>query len=287
MDTDALISFLTHAEWLVWLIVFAAAVYARLWRNFAAVVCFLGVKLLVAVAYPVFLLYPHSGLPGARWAYTSYFIFFWCSYGAATVAVFFSIEQIIRRVLSPLSGLSRLGVLIFRFTGGLTLFIALTAHLSEMRSLPFNSWLRALFISFGLCMCVLEVALMGLLMGTAHRLGLNFRTRIFGLSLGLCALGLMDFLNLSMASSAWAGGGLTNELLLFATLFTWVAYFVLPDQKRGTMLLPGSSTLLRWNEVVSQLGPDGQSLPKGPNSFMSEVEELVDSIMLRNKGTQH
>ncbi len=289
MDAQAILSLLTSAELTLWLLCFAAAIFARLYKGFAAIVCFLGVKLLVAATYSFISFHYLPGTPAFFRAYGLFFDGYWVMYLLSTVAVFFSIEQIISRVLSPLPGLSRLAVIIFRFTGILTFFIAITAHLPEIRSLQFATWVNSFFISVALCMCVFEVSLMSMLIAAAPRLGLSFRTRILGLSLGLCLLGIMDFFSLteSLADSgggggAWAGLGMASEALMLVTLLMWIAYLVLPEQKRGPLRLKRSSTLMRWNDIVNQLGIGPQPVLEASPSFMSDVESVVERIMLRN-----
>ena len=245
----------------------------------------MAIKLAAAASYTFISIYYPPGTAGAAQAYTLQFDLYWGTYLLATVAIFFSIEQIMKKVLTPLPGLSKLGVIVFRFTGILTLFIALTAHLSEWGSVPFYTWMQALCLSFGLCICVFEVSLMTLLIATARRLGLSFRTRIFGLSLGFCVLGIMDFVSLAssgQSTQAWAPLASISEVVVDCTLLMWCVYCILPEQKRGTLSLDRSSTLMRWNEIVSQLGIGPQPVADSIPSFMSDVESVVTRIMERN-----
>ena len=39
---------------------------------------------------------------------------------------------------------------------------------------------------------------------------------------------------------------------------------------------------MRWNEIVNQLGSSVSGVPVPAASFMSEVETLVERIMIRN-----
>ena len=277
---------LVSAELTLWLLAFASAIYAKLYRNYVAVVCFLGIKLGIAATYSFFASHYPAGSAGSVEAYRIYYDIYWVAYLLATIAAFFSIKEIIRTVLSPLPGVSRLAVLIFHFTGLLTFFIAGTAHLPELKHLSFFVWINALFISIALCMCVFEVSLMSMLISAAPRLGLSFRTRLMGLSLGLCFLGIMDFLSLTAwvaGGGAWGGLSRISEIVVDGTLVMWILYFLLPDQKRGPTKLSGSSTLMRWNEIVSQLGLGPQPMTDMAPSFMSDVESLVDGIMMRNR----
>ena len=145
MDADSILSLLTSAELTLWLLAFATAIYANLHKNSVAVVSFLGIKLVVAATYSYVTMHYPPGTHGSGRAYAYYFDIFWLSYLLATIAVFFSIEEIMRKVLSPLPGVTRLAVLIFRFIGILTFFIATTAHIPELKSLPFVIWDQCVF----------------------------------------------------------------------------------------------------------------------------------------------
>ena len=65
------------------------------------------------------------------------------------------------------------------------------------------------------------------------------------------------------------------------TLLMWITYFVLPDQKRGELQLNRSSTLMRWNDIVNQLGIGPQPASELATSFMTDVERVVELVMLR------
>ncbi len=286
MTIKAIITLLGNAEFLIWLAAVVTAWRAKLHRTYPAAICFITIKLLIAGAYSILILHYPKGASGAGYAYKLFFDAYWLAYLLATLAIFFSIEQIIRRVLSPLPGLSKLGVLVYRFTGALTMFIALTAHLLQMHSMSFYLWLQAVYTSFAMCMCVFEITLMSLLIATATRLGLSFRTRIFGLSLGICLLGLADLVSLASqgaGASRWAGLDAFSEPVTLIALLMWCCYFVLPEQRRGAMMLNRSSTLMRWNEIVSQLGIGPQPAVDATPSFMSDVEGVVTRIMERNR----
>jgi hypothetical protein len=286
VDATSTLSLLTNAELTLSLLCFVAALYAKLHKHFAAVTVFLFIKLATAAAYSFMSIHFPPGTSGSARAYGHYYEAYWVMYVLATVAVFLSIEQIMRKVLSPLPGAARLAVIIFRFTGVLTAFIALTAHLPELRYVNLGTWINSFFISIALCMCVFEVSLMSMLIAAAPRLGLSFRTRILGLSLGLCLFGIMDFVSLTawMAGSQgqWGGLSVISEVVVDATLAMWIVYFLLPDQKRGALRLNSSSTLMRWNDIVNQLGIGPQPAVELAPSFMTDVESVVERIMMRN-----
>jgi hypothetical protein len=284
VDPSTALTILTNAELVLWLAVLVAAVRARLHESYPAILYFVVIKLLSCGGYFAFTAFYANSGPRA---YAIWFDFYWLTFFMATLAVFFSIEQIIRHVLAPLEGLAKLAVIVFRFTGILTFFIAVTAHLPESRSVSFDVLLAAFFYSLALCLALFEVSLISLLVISAHRLGLSFRTRVFGLSIGFCLLGLMDFLSVATAhvNQRWMGLGPTSEVVTILALAMWTTYLLLPDQRRGPLLLKRESSLLRWDQVVKQLGLGPQPASDQIPSFMTDVEAVVERIMLRRKAS--
>jgi hypothetical protein len=220
-----------------------------------------------------------------RLVYDIYFYSWWPLYILSTLAAFFSIQQIIRSALAPLPGLSSLGVLFFRWAGFLSVVIAITAHLADLQELGVTRWVTRLLVSFALCMCLFEVSLLSLLALTSRLLGLTFRSRVFGVSLGLALLGIIQFFNLAFTSegkNVVSGVSIGCELVTVATLMMLIFYILRPEPQRGMLAAEKASTLMRWNEIVREMGV-GPPLPveRVPN-FMEEVETLVERIMRNN-----
>jgi hypothetical protein len=289
VDSSSALTTLTNAEFVFWLAVLGAALRSRLRESLPPIFYFIIIKLVTTSAYTVFTTYyVASGLGGSH-TYTVWFVFYWISFFASTLAAFFSIEQIMARALSPLPGLAKLAVIVFRYTGVLTFFIAVTAHLPEARTVSWDALINALFYSLFLCMALFEITLVSLLAIFAHRLGLSPKTRLFGFSTGFCMLGMLDFLSVATADvgQKWMGLGLSSEIATDACLVMWVAYLLMPEQKRGALMFQRESSLLRWDQVVKQLGlgpqPVGEQIP----SFMTDVEAVVERIMLRRQGSSY
>jgi hypothetical protein len=88
-------------------------------------------------------------------------------------------------------------------------------------------------------------------------MGLSYRSRIFGVSLGL---GMMA--TASLVQSAWIGhvkwmrGSMTtiNDAVCCLALAVWAVYFALPEPKRRIITLPTTSPFLRWNQISEVLG---------------------------------
>jgi hypothetical protein len=221
----------------------------------------------------------------SRVLYNVYYYAWWSIYICIALTAFYSIQQIIRSALAPLPGLSSLGVLFFRWAGLLSIVIAITAHLADVQGLDLQHWLTKLLVSFALCMCLFEVSLLSLLALTARLLGLSFRSRVFGVSLGLALLGITEFFNVALTSSRGGFASVIStgcEITTILTLLMMIFYIVRPEPQRGRLAAEKASTLMRWNEIVREMGV-GPPLPVEhvPN-FMEDVESLVERILRAN-----
>jgi hypothetical protein len=87
----------------------------------------------------------------------------------------------------------------------------------------------------------------------------SFRSRIFGISLGLGFLATINLVNsafISHNSTMYSLFSVVNGLAVGLTLLTWSAYFAFPEPKRRIIVLPTTSPFLRWNQISMALGDD-------------------------------
>jgi hypothetical protein len=88
-------------------------------------------------------------------------------------------------------------------------------------------------------------------------MGLNYGSRIFGVSLGLGIMATND-----LVQSAWlvfnpkshTTYNLISGVVICLVLAIWTAYFALPEPKRRMIVLPTTSPFLRWNQISQVLG---------------------------------
>jgi hypothetical protein len=89
-------------------------------------------------------------------------------------------------------------------------------------------------------------------------MGLSYRSRIFGVSLGLGVMATTD-----MIQGAWITDTASTMFSVFSvvsgaatclTLLTWTVYFAVPEPKRRLITLPTTSPFLRWNQISEILG---------------------------------
>lgn len=193
---------------------------------------------------------PHLG-------YKIYFYTFWLSFAADSLLSLYVIVNVFRLAMAPLKGLVNLGMMVFRWAAGISVALALAIGIGSHTT--GNKFLVTVASQLQQISSVLTLCLLLFVCFAIKPLGLSFRSRIFGVSLGL---GISATLNL--VSSAWLVR--SQSLYSLATvvsgsagafcLLTWSLYFLLPEPKRRIIVLPTTSPFLRWNQISEVLGDE-------------------------------
>jgi hypothetical protein len=159
--------------------------------------------------------------------------------------------------MAPLKGLQTLGMLVFRWVAAISVAVAIgvavTPHLTGIK------FMVAMITQLQQTSSILTLCLLLFVCFAIRPMGLSFRSRIFGVSLGLGFLATT-----SLVSSAWLARygnmystiSLVNGLAVGLTLLMWSAYFAFPEPKRRIIVLPTTSPFLRWNQISLALGDD-------------------------------
>jgi len=142
------------------------------------------------------------------------------------------------------------------------------------------------------CESIFLLGLLLFLMLSAGKLGLSYRSRVFGVSFGFGVMAASDL----VVSSAFMHFGhnivsstisvvTTSASLL--TLAVWSGYFLQREPVRRPAILNPSSPLARWNEVAIALGQTSPRFPittpaPASNFFLQDVEKVVDRILVKN-----
>jgi hypothetical protein len=216
-------------------------------------------------------------------AYAVYFYAYWTSTALSSVLGLVIICCVFRLAMAPLRGLETLGMLIFRWAGAISIAVALGSALTPHQT--GTGYLFAAIAELQRTQSILTLCLLLFVCFAIRPMGLSFRSRIFGVSLGLGLLATND-----LVQSAFLAGkpemstvtDFVNGTLFCVAALLWTVYFGLPEPKRRLIVLPTTSPLLRWNQISQALGDNpGYVALSGLDSFApSELE-----IMRRASGT--
>jgi hypothetical protein len=141
------------------------------------------------------------------------------------------------------------------------------------------------------CESIFILSLLLFLMIAAGKLGLTYRSRVFGVSFGFGIMAASDL----VASAAFLHFGhnmMTSSVSVvttsasLVTLGIWSGYFMQHEPARRPAVFDPSSSLARWNEIattLSQSGPRPVTVPvPASDFFLQDVEKVVDRILIKN-----
>jgi hypothetical protein len=196
-----------------------------------------------------------NSIASAHRAYVAYFYVYWISFAIESILALIVVYSIFRLAMAPLKGLQQLGMLVFRWAASISIVVALgSAFVPEMTH---TKYFIAAISQLQRTQSILTLCLLVFVCFAVIPMGLNYGSRIFGVSLGLGVLATNDLLqsalftfHLGMQSTRNA----INGVVICLVLALWTAYFVLPEPKRRLIVLPTTSPFLRWNQISQVLG---------------------------------
>ena len=190
-------------------------------------------------------------------AYVSYFFSYWGSYAVEALLGLGMIVSIYKLAMAPLPGLQRLGMMMFRWAGGISIAIAFTIAIGPR--VDATSFIIRAVSQLQQTQSVLTLCMLLFVCMAIQPMGLSYRSRIFGVSLGLGIIATAD-----LVIAAWLPHmpemnsvfGLGSSLAICMTLLTWSIYFLVPEPARRMIVLPTTSPFLRWNQISQVLGDE-------------------------------
>jgi hypothetical protein len=286
--TSVALTILYAAEPLLMVVAMIALLRSREHRRFPALFAYVALRLGSSVALH-FLLQVRRFVPvSVATAYSLYFYTYWLSYVAGAVVVFLVIQEMFRSSMEPFPGLKWLGTISFRWVACIS-FVAASAALLTPGGKG-ERFLLAIVAQAMRCESIFILSLLLFFMVAAGKLGLSYRSRVFGISFGFGIMAASDL----AASAAFLHFGhsmMTSTISVVTTgaslltLAVWSAYFLQSEPARQVIALNPSSPLARWNEVVMAIGQSGNRVAvavPANDFFLQDVEKVVDRILIKN-----
>ena len=284
MNDLSFIDALTYAEPLACVLALILVGYRRQLRQFNFLTAFLLVRLC-----SFFILFPvqHklSAHIGVQAAYQIYFYVYWTSYALEAFLGIGIIYSIYNLAMAPLRGLQRLGMLMFRWAAGIAVVLAITMAFGP--HVTGTKFMMRAVTQLQQTQSVLTLCMLLFVCLAIHPMGLSFRSKIFGVSLGLGVLATTD-----LVASAWLSHlsnmasvyNIMNGVAICATLAIWMTYFAIPEPKRRMIILPTTSPFLRWNQISLALGDEPGFVAVGdvsPDMFAPAEVEVMRRASLK------
>jgi hypothetical protein len=190
-------------------------------------------------------------------AYQLYFYVYWTSFALEAILSLLVIYGIFRLAMAPLKGLQTLGMLVFRWVAAISVAVAIGVAVSPHQS--GIHFMTQMITQLQQTSSILTLCLLLFVCFAIRPMGLTFRSRIFGVSLGLGFLATINLVNsawIAHSPNMYSLFSVVNGLAVVLTLLTWSAYFAFPEPKRRIIVLPTTSPFLRWNQISMALGDD-------------------------------
>jgi hypothetical protein len=253
-------------------------------RAYSAMRAYLLVNAAAGVLVCTFLEFPHLLASNAPLVYCT---LFWVAYAASGVLTFLTAQQIFRDALEPLPGLRRLALVVFRWVAVVSVALSVLPTIVPLisRSQP----LEITALQTMRCVSVLEFCLLAFILLSAHALGISWRSRIVGLTLGFGVLAVVDtvcFMFLLRAGSHLLPWILVRQTGGAIAAAVWLAYLLVSEANR-IAVSQKNSQLQRWNEIAVALGKPvphvALEAPEPSPFFLQDVEAVVDRVLSRNE----
>jgi hypothetical protein len=264
MSTMLWLRDLSIAECLLCLCVLGIMFYKRQMREFGSHMGLIGVRALsILILTPLLFFRQQTGL-NVHTAYRIYFYTYWISaivLGLMLVVVIYSVYN---KAMKPLKGLQRIGRVIFRWVAvvsvAVSIAIAVGPHLSIAGYTSSMVW--AMMVSqIQQGTSVLTLCLLLFVCFAIRPLGLTFRSRIFGVTLGLGVTATTFLVQAAWlatvgARSVYSPIYLVSTVGSLISVCIWTVYFALPEPERKMILLPTTSPFFTWNRISEALGDE-------------------------------
>jgi hypothetical protein len=209
----------------------------------------------VAAGTGLVLLEYGARLFGGRLGYVIYFYLYWGAFALQSILMLTVICSMYRMAMAPLKGLQNLGMLIFSWVGGISILLAL--GLSAAPHVTTTHYILTFVAQMQRSQSILLLCLLLFVCFAIRPMGLSYRSRIFGVSLGLGIMASSDLIQsawIGHAKDSFARIDVLHDFAICLTLLIWTVYFTIPEPKRRIITLPTTSPFLRWNQISEVLG---------------------------------
>jgi hypothetical protein len=232
------------------------------YKRFGYLYAFIAVTALEnAITTPLMFFRRYTGLDKAT-SYNLYFYTHWLMTGVETFLTIAIVYSVFRSAISPLPGLHRIGKVVFRWVTGVSVLMALAIAFGPHNFSSSNELIVAFASAIGRVEEGVSVLILCLLLFVCFAikpLGLSYRSRVFGVALGLGVFATVSLVHTAWLSTAQAQS-IYAPVYAYTTLgacvafIVWGVYFALPEPERKIILLPTTSPYHFWNRLSEALG---------------------------------
>ena len=213
-----------------------------------------------------------------RYYAEGYFDAYWAGNAISVVLAITVMDEILHKLFEEYGGAQNFGSLIFRWSCGLLLLLAIVNALCTREGA--SDQVVAVVLAFDRSVRVMQCGLVCLLLLLCRSLRHSWRQRVFGIALGFGIFASVELILVSIAlrssSSSGAIVSLSKSAAYNAVTLLWIFY--LSQQSES---IPGMEFAAKGN---AQSVPLTDFVPvTSSDSFISMVEEVVEQVLLRGQ----
>jgi hypothetical protein len=205
-------------------------------------------------------------------AYPIYIYSRWIGFFISAIVLISAIYQLYQQIMSPFEGLQKVGAVVLRWVAIVSVVLG-----PQTESI---AYFRMLSERVEQGSSVLALCLLLFVCAAARPLGLTYRARVFGVTLGLGVIATSTLVEGAWMASRAITSVYSPVYLISSCGFVlacgiWGWYFVMPEPAARMVLLPTTSPFFLWNRVSEALGDEpGYVAVAGFRPEMLEPVEL-------------
>lgn len=261
MSTVMLLRDISIAECAVSFCVVAIFYYKRIWGKFTLLFALILLRALTgAIVIPLLFFRKDLGI-SLPVAFGTYFYTSWVSGFLAALLLIGIIYHAYREAMRPLQGLQRIGKIIFRWVAvvSIAVSVAIAAGPHASGGPGILAKIGGMVSQIQQGVFVLTLCLLLFVCFAIRPLGLTFRSRIFGVALGLGVTAASLLVQAAWiatvgAQTVYSPIYLVSTVGSLASVCIWGTYFLLPEPESKMILLPTTSPFFTWNRISEALG---------------------------------
>jgi len=256
VTTLRLMPFLEFAEPILCAVALICILRARIAKDYNYLVALLATKSASSLIGWSWISYAHR-LVTMRTVYLVYFDYYWAMFAVESILMLVVICCMYRLAMAPLKGLHNLGMLVFKWVAAISILVAMGAAFAP--HITTTKYLVSFVSQLQRSQSILVLCLLLFVCFAIRPMGLTYRSRIFGVSLGLGVMATTNMIQstwISTVSDMYGAFTVISSIAACLTLITWAVYFAVPEPKRRLITLPTTSPFLRWNQISEVLGDD-------------------------------
>jgi hypothetical protein len=228
---------------------FCFIVLRKQWRDYWALGSFLAVRAASKLALAT-ILHNMDHLSKAT-AYHRYFWIYWSAFAVQAILAIIILYGLFRNTTTPLKGLQRFGSSIFRGVASICVVLALGSAFAPHMNGP--KYFVTAISQLQRAQSILTICLVLFVFSALRSMGLSYKSKVFGVSLGLGLMAVDDLVQsmwLAFNPRMYGTFNFVNGFVICAVLAIWAGYFATREPRRREVALEASSPFMRLDRMA-------------------------------------